>query len=705
MGCAQSKIDNEESVARCKDRRNFMKEAVSARNAFAAAHSGYAMAMKNTGAALSDYAQGEAENTNSDGHVPHIVGNVTPLPPMLETTLPPPPPPLPSFSPMTPLQRSVTMPEFSVTKNMKKMKSVAIAEDEDEESDDVNHDLDLRRKNQKAADGPSRPKSSMRTPEPPPPPPELKGMAWDYFFMADNMEENEENEENEEDDYEERYTGMKNVEKEIEESEPKTPKRVDEVADTEGEVTPQFLHSKTAPPDIRREMGKDGSKMGPGVNLLKILGDIDDHFLKASEAAQEVSKMLEATRMHYHSNFADSRGHIDHALRVMQVITWNKGFSGAPGSDGHNNDFDAEEYETHATVLDKLLAWEKKLYEEVKAGEIIKHEYQRKVGVLNKLKKRSSASFESVEKTKAAVTHLHTKYIVDMQSLDSTVSEVHHIRDDQLYTKLVALVNGMSQMWGSLCMHHDSQLTIVSDLKALEISGTPKETTKHHHDRTVQLFNVIQEWHSQFEKLVTNQKHYIHSLNSWLKLNLIPIESSLREKVSSPARTQTPPIQPLLHTWHDYLEKLPDELAKSAIVSFGAVMKTIILHQEEEMKLKEKCEETRKEFFRKSQAFDDWYQKYMQKRGSNDETDPNAKDPISERQFVVESLKKRLEEEMEAHQRHCVQVRDKSLQSLKIRLPELFRAMSDYSHACVEAYKRLSLVVHLQKENGNGHTS
>ena len=31
-----------------------------------------------------------------------------------------------------------------------------------------------------------------------------------------------------------------------------------------------------------------------------------------------------------------------------------------------NDEFDSEEYETHATVLDKLLAWEKKLYDEVK---------------------------------------------------------------------------------------------------------------------------------------------------------------------------------------------------------------------------------------------------------------------------------------------------------------------------------------------------
>ena len=59
-------------------------------------------------------------------------------------------------------------------------------------------------------------------------------------------------------------------------------------------------------------------------------------------------------------------GHIDHAARVMQVITWNRSFRGVPNGDGMKDDFDTDDYETHATVLDKLLAWEKKLYEEVK---------------------------------------------------------------------------------------------------------------------------------------------------------------------------------------------------------------------------------------------------------------------------------------------------------------------------------------------------
>jgi hypothetical protein len=55
----------------------------------------------------------------------------------------------------------------------------------------------------------------------------------------------------------------------------------------------------------------------------------------------------------------------------MRVITWNKSFKGISNGEGGKDDFDSEEYETHATVLDKLLAWEKKLYEEVKVHGIV----------------------------------------------------------------------------------------------------------------------------------------------------------------------------------------------------------------------------------------------------------------------------------------------------------------------------------------------
>ena len=66
-----------------------------------------------------------------------------------------------------------------------------------------------------------------------------------------------------------------------------------------------------------------------------------------------------------------SLGHIDHSARVMRVITWNRSFRGLPNMDDGKDDSYAEEQETHATVLDKLLAWEKKLYDEVKVYGIL----------------------------------------------------------------------------------------------------------------------------------------------------------------------------------------------------------------------------------------------------------------------------------------------------------------------------------------------
>ncbi|KAK8505349.1 hypothetical protein V6N11_057676 [Hibiscus sabdariffa] len=736
MGCAQSRIENEESVVRCKDRKNLMKEAVVARNAFAAGHSGYAISLKNTGAALSDYGHGEAEESlEHQREIPPLdaTPQPPPPPPMMDNL--PPPPPLPNFSPspVPPIKRAVSMPEMPIKSRKEFDASLAIEEEDEEEEEEEeeegegegedHHHLEnevLEKNHNEAPHGEeitaSRTPGNNNVTRHPPPMPEAKNMAWDYFFMVDdNMPgpsldlDNHHNETNtpnanalENNVSGVGFTGDNEIE-------PKTPERPEKVAamamameidDVKGKQPIQIEHSKTAPADFRRAV-----KAASSVNLMLVLNEIDDHFLKSSENAQEVSKTLEATRLHYHSNFADNRGHIDHSARVMRVITWNSSFRGMTNGENGKDEFDSEEYETHATVLDKLLAWEKKLYDEVKQGELMKLEYKRKVAWLNKQKKRG-ASAESLEKTKAAVSHLHTRYIVDMQSMDSTVSEVNRLRDEQLYPKLVTLVDGMASMWANMCIHHDSQLKIVEKLKSLDVALASKETTKRHHERTVQLHNVVQEWHSHFDKLVTHQKQYILALNNWLKLNLIPIESSLKEKISSPPRVQSPPIQALLHAWHDYLEKLPDEVAKSAISSFAAVIKTIIIHQDEEMKLKEKCEETRKEFLRKSQAFEEWYHKYKQRRSASDEIDTergedaNTKDPVFERQVAVKSLEKRLEEEVEAHRKHCIQVREKSIGSLKIRLPEIFRALSDYSHACSDAYEKLRAVIQSQKTNG-----
>lgn len=746
MGCNQSRIENEETVTRCKERKQHMKDAVAARNAFAAAHSAYAMALKNTGAALSDYAHGEVQYPSSPSSSVH--GGPPPLPQPPVEPFPPPPPPFPNF-PAPPIQRAASMPEMSFPKqDLKHSDPILEEENEDEMETESNHG-GLKHRSSKSSGGagsrsgiggssevvddeelrkpPSPPRPAQTPPPskqnrspPPPPPPEHKGMtSWDYFFppmenvpgptLAEVDEGRVEREELERKVLDERAKrseidaeggigggdggsgggsvggrrsgGGKAESVEGVEKAPELPPQPPQAA-----VLPKVVKrvKQVAPADGKR-------RGGSSVNLLQIFSDLDDCFLKASESAHEVSKMLEAARLHYHSNFADNSGHIDHSARVMRVITWNRSFRGLSNVDDVKDDLDSEEHETHATVLDKMLAWEKKLYDEVKAGEQMKLEYQRKVASLTKLKKRDSNT-EALERMKAAVSHLHTRYIVDMQSMDSTVSEINRLRDEQLYPKLMALVDGMATMWESMREHHESQSKIVQALRSLHISQSPKETSAHHHERTCQLWHVVTEWNTQFDKLIRNQKDYIRALNNWLKLNLIPIDTNLKEKVSSPQRPANPPICLLLHAWHDHLEKVPDELARSAINNFAAVVNTIVQYQIDEMKLENRCEETRRELAKKTRQYEDWHKKYMERRTPPDELDPERapdNDLMSERQFQVESLKHKLEQEEEEYQKQCIQVREKSLTSLKSRLPELFRAVSDFSLACSDMYRNL----------------
>ncbi|XP_062199443.1 protein ALTERED PHOSPHATE STARVATION RESPONSE 1-like [Phragmites australis] len=779
MGCGQSKIDQEEAVCRCRDRKRLMADAVQARNAFAAAHTGYTVRLKSTGGALSDFAHGEAPDPSLvASHSHHGAADAASVsaPPgpstasVLSAPSPPPPPPFRDFSHSS-LQRSSSTPNIpmpdprAATKNRPTAGAAIREEDEDEEEDDGHirtdsedddddsddDEDDHHEHDDISVDGmvhglpqkrvvmdsvgsspvtpppPPRLNPDPPTPAsatPPPPVPESQMATWDYFFgptptPPPTLEQPADK------------TWMERCENELvpEVKAPVTKPVVSEPADAE-ERPPQTAAEKEkaieemvanlppSKPIVRKppkapgpplavhyqhasSMGlvetRKGKMMAASgtASLLQIVTQLDDHFLGVSESAHDVSKKLEATRMHYHSNHADSRGHIDHSTKIMHVITWNRSFKNLPDHDDLNDNFEIDErFETHAAVLDRMLAWEKKLYDEVKAGELMKIDYQKKVVLLHKQKKRG-VKLETLEKTKAAVSHLHTRYIVDMQSMDSTVSEINRLRDKQLFPKLVDLVDGMTKMWSAMHRHHRSQFMIISGIRAFEVPPVPRETTDSHYNQTCELRDIIREWHMQFEKLMDNQKAYIRALNAWLKLNLIPIESNLKEKVSSPARQVDPPIKHLLHAWHDQLERLPIELAKTAIKSFDEVISNIVHLQEEEVGLRRRCEETRRDLNRKRAQFEDWHQKYIERRAAlGEDANPEAAetqnpDPVEERRHAIEEVEIRLREQEGHHLRHARQVREKSLANLRTRLPELFRNMADFAFFCHDMYNNL----------------
>lgn len=341
MGCTQSKIENEETVNRCKERKQHMERAVTARNKFAAAHSAHAMSLKNTGAALSDFAQGEVIYPSAAAAVATAassaaVGGASPPPPLPPyDNFPPPPPPLPaSFTTSSPLQRASTMPEFAVTRSDNKHSDPIVEEENEEDVEtESNHSHSLKRRSSKSGGrgGISPPKviedevvhqprkNDQRNREQHQPPSSLENSTWDYFFSTDNVpgpslvEVDESRVEREE--IERKMLEERARRREMDAKSEKVEK-VAEVVEAVSELPPQppppeaAMVAAKAVKRVKQGVPPEGKKKsgGSNVNLLQIFVDLDDCFLKASESAHEVSRMLEAARLHYHSNFADKRG-------------------------------------------------------------------------------------------------------------------------------------------------------------------------------------------------------------------------------------------------------------------------------------------------------------------------------------------------------------------------------------------------------------
>ncbi|GKB99909.1 nitrate regulatory gene2 protein-like protein [Tanacetum coccineum] len=534
MGCSESKIDDKQTTKQCKRSKAYMRQSISAHAAFADAHFAYALALKNTGAALSDY--------------------------------------------------------------------IGVTED------------------------------FNRTPE---------NEVWDFFLalMEDVHGPGS---------AEVGYKGNK-IEKRA--------------------IRGNVVESEEVP---RRSIAKNE-------NLLKVFKEVDDCFINASESAYEVSRILEANKLHHHSNFGDNRGLIDHSTRLVRVITLNKSFRRPKNLNDPKDYFVYTEKETLATILDKMLEWEKKLYKQAKAGEDMKYAYQRKIASLNKLEKRG-ASNNSLEHAQATVKQLRTKYTVDMQSINSTITEINLLRDEQLYPKLVQLVQEMATMWENMQKQHEHQSTIIHALQNFKASQD--EASGHDLIKTQKLHHHVKIWCTEFKKLIQHQNNYIKSLENWLKYNLaITINHNLKPHY--------PKIEPLLRAWLDELEKLPKEDTITTMDKLAEDIHTIAQLQLNKTKMKEKCDETRKELFKVSQKFERWCNKDIAKKLSSHEIDDI--EVIAKQEIVVEALKLRMVVEEETYEKLCVEVKDTMVVNLTTRLPEVLKNVSGFARACLLMYKNLNM--------------
>ncbi|EOA23518.1 hypothetical protein CARUB_v10016712mg [Capsella rubella] len=772
MGCAASKLDNEDSVRRCKDRRRLMKEAVFARHHLAAAHADYCRSLRFTGSALSSFAAGE----------PLSVSDQTPA-----VFLHPPPPPLseqspaklvpprfpPSPPPMSPSVASTKQSSVSSVSSNRRRKqppkpklphilseSSPSSSPRSERSNFMPNFYPGAYQNSTYSATPSHASSVWNWENfyPPSPPDseffnrkaqekkqnsdhrynhedtETERSEYDFFdtskqkqkqfeSMSNAVEEETETEREEvhcsEWEDHDHYSTTSSEEEEDDDRE--SISEIGTRSDLGSTVRTNSMrpHHQQPSPMPREyggaEQGKydkaDDATMSPGSyrgggeitdmkmvvrhrDLKEIVDAIKENFDKAASAGDQVSQMLELGRAELDRSFSQLKKTVIHSSSILSNLssTWT---SKPPLAVKYRLDTTALDQPSSSkslcSTLDRLLAWEKKLYEEIKAREGFKIEHEKKLSQLQSQEYKGEDEAK-LNKTKASITRLQSLIIVTSQAVTTTSTAIIRLRDTDLVPQLVELCHGFMYMWKSMHQYHETQNSIVEQVRGLiNRSGKGESTSELHRQATRDLESAVSSWHTNFSRLIKFQRDFIHSVHTWFKLTLLPVcqedaNSNHKEPLDAYA---------FCDEWKLALDRVPDTVASEAIKSFINVVHVISVKQADEHKIKKRTESASKDLEKKASSLRNLERKYYQSysmvgvglpdSGPDNQHMLDARDPLSDKKSELAVCQRRVEEEMVKYSKAIEVTRAMTLNNLQTGLPGVFQSLTSFSALFMES--------------------
>ncbi|KAI9391464.1 hypothetical protein POPTR_007G090300v4 [Populus trichocarpa] len=358
-------------------------------------------------------------------------------------------------------------------------------------------------------------------------------------------------------------------------------------------------------------------------DFLASVKDIEHRFFRASESGKEVSRMLEANNIRV--GYSEAKGGSASAILVAvkfvccrgktalvshepvehmtKIITWKRTTSSRSSSSRNplvtatkddasdsGSDF-VEEFcmiaGSHSSTLDRLYAWERKLYDEIKASESIRREYDRRCDQLrHQFAKDQSANV--IDKTRAVVKDLHSRIRVAIHSVDSISKRIEKMRDEELQPQLLELIQGLIRMWKTMLeCHHAQYITISLAYHSRSITGTPQGNTRR--QIMAQLQQEVECFGLSFANWVNSHASYVEALNGWLQNCILqPQERSKSRRSFSPRRLLAPPLFVLCRDWSAGIRGLPSEELNNAIKTLLSDLYHLMEQQEEQLHKEEK---------------------------------------------------------------------------------------------------------------------
>ncbi|RLN16958.1 hypothetical protein C2845_PM02G19890 [Panicum miliaceum] len=771
MGCAASKVEQEDTVRRCKERRRHMKDAVAARQVLASAHADYLRSLRVTAAALSRFAQGHPSLAVSHHTAPVLLSAAAPPPAAgAARALPTPPPSTAASSSLPPPTPLAQHPHPPPQQQPQAAAAMAAAQPAPVRAPRprrlrVPHIL-----SDSSVASPAR--SSFRKQPPvgtpssssawewenfyPPSPPdseffdrrkaeleeanrlreldeEVKARAYLHHQHPYNLKEEDEVDDDDDgevdhepegmhcggwEDDDEHYASTTTSETRSEEGEMGNRSECGFAARSECGFVARSKYGGTAPSeyaavplplrrDERSEAGDSSSTVTAATEmrmvvrhrtLAEIVAVIEEYFVRAAEAGNDVSELLEASRAQLDRNFRQLKKTVYHSNSVLSALssTWT---SKPPLAVRYKLDTNALEMEStegksHGSTLERLLAWEKKLYEEVKARESVKIEHEKKLSTLQSLEYRGRDSAK-LDKTKASINKLQSLIIVTSQAATTTSSAIVRVRDNELAPQLVQLCFALLGMWRSMNHFHEIQNEIVQQVRGLVDNSMAESTSDLHRLATRDLEAAVAAWHSNFNRLIKYQRDYIRALYGWLKLTLCQVDNTAPQEAHASMISRE--LTSFCDEWKQALDRLPDAVASEAIKSFVNVVHVIYTKQAEEMKIKKRAETYSKELEKKTNSLRSIEKKYYQSysmvglglpgsgRDGIESHAYDARDPLAEKKTEIAQCRRKVEDEMTRHAKAVEVTRSMTLNNIQTGLPGIFQAIAGFSATVVEA--------------------
>ncbi|XWS20869.1 hypothetical protein CRYUN_Cryun30bG0006100 [Craigia yunnanensis] len=566
MGCATSKFDQLPAVSLCRDRCNFLDDALQQSYALADAHVAYMQSLKILGPTLYHFFDQSLKSTSGDDST--------------VSTEKKPKQPSPLSSPDHSLSRSNSDSHIHFDTDS----------EEEETGKDfsrsfnqihpnyLNHDIltsySLPNHNYYANTYQNSEFSVSGWKTPPPPAP--RNATWDYLNFFDEI-------------YELPYSSSKAVKnkegahdlgaqqlvKQIHGDEKSSANYTKEKRETNssGETVPVKNSNAENKKKVDSEMEKvqkrtdsnEPKNQSGKQNVSEVMKELQVLFEKASESGNEVLKMLDTGRFFYHHKKSVYQG----STKMFHMITSNSSETESLLSKENISSVDNDEVvcsQNLSYTLTKLCMWEKKLYYEVKAEEKLRIIHAKKCRQMKSMDQKG-ADARRVDSTRTLIRALSTKMRVSVQVIDKIAITINKLMDEELWPQINELIHRLFGMWKVMLECHSCQCQKVMEAKCLDVIDLSGKLNDAHLEVAIKLKLELQNWSLSFSSWIEAQKGYVKALNGWLRRCLLYEPEEATDAVSplSPGRCGAPPVFVIVNQWSKAMDRLSNKEVVEAV--------------------------------------------------------------------------------------------------------------------------------------------